>query len=549
MNFRLRICFTGLSVNSFLCLLLIAALFSATSASAQSAIARARYGAYPITGKGLKLLKRDVKSDDKLRKVNRARCKNRKLAVSAAACDREGDKLSNGFEKRRLKTSPKSIDTDNDALRDRLEILKYSTNPLVADTDGDGMSDGDEVLIHHTNPRVADTPVCVPPNFDQNGDTTSFDIPAGLSGNTSRGSTVYTQRCRGCHSNAPAEKGTNSAFNNLKASIAAAPMGITNISDASLADLVAYLNRSQTGGSGNCETATPTPGPNSTATPLPTATTTPGIEQGCTNQYFDASGNTTVFGIPASNVGQITRGSSYYSNNCSSCHGARGDGFTFSQMQNSVTGPAMNINWVQTSEYADLTAYANRALANVGCNGQPTPTPTPVITATATSTPYVSECSNEFFDASGNTTQFGNSPLSGNIDAGSSYYGLACSSCHGELGTGFTNSALRSAVTGPLMNINSVSDQHYADLVAFLNRASAPQNCGTPAPTPTPLDDLSAGRIVYEAACQSCHSRAREFRSLSSNGLSEAIAEENEMNGITLSAEQRRVLLAYFHSL
>jgi cytochrome c2 len=153
----------------------------------------------------------------------------------------------------------------------------------------------------------------------------------------------------------------------------------------------------------------------------------------------------------------------------------------------------------------------------------------------------------------GDTTSFGiPAPLTGNLGAGASYFPLACSSCHGEKGTNFTFDQLKAAVTGPKMNITSVTDQQYANLVAFLNRSFAPTNCGTgPTPTPTPIDDRTAGNIVFDTTCKTCHPRVTsDLRQLSSaSQLRSTIRDVRQMNNISLSNEQIRVLLIYLHSM
>lgn len=92
------------------------------------------------------------------------------------------------------------------------------------------------------------TPIATPTssgNFDAQGNVTSkgmalFMIPAGLSANIDRGKVVYDLNCTGCH----AAK-TGRPFTTLRTDIAKAPMDFdsSEITDASLADLTAYLNR------------------------------------------------------------------------------------------------------------------------------------------------------------------------------------------------------------------------------------------------------------------------------------------------------------------
>lgn len=281
----------------------------------------------------------------------------------------------------------------------------------------------------------------------------------------------------------------------------------------------------------------------------------------CLPPNFDADGNTTQFSIPSGLIGNQARGQAVYSRACSLCHSGieKGTNFTFPRLKLRISQAPMFITSISDSDLADLVSRLNRTqLGGTGtCTGLPTPTPEPMPTTptnpTATPTPLPtipsSGCSNQYFDQNGNTSQFGiPAPLVGNINAGISYYNLACTSCHGEKGTNFTYAQLKTAVNGPLMNIN-LPDQTFANLTAFLNRSSAPQNCGTPAPTPTPLDNISAGRIIFESTCQSCHSRPREFRNLSLSELNSKLRDVREMRGIQLTADQKTKLLAYLHSL
>jgi hypothetical protein len=82
-------------------------------------------------------------------------------------------------------------------------------------------------------------------NFDAQGNVTVkgmaiFMIPAGLGANIERGKLVYDLNCTGCH-----VAKTGRPFTTLRTKIAEAPMDFdsSEIPDASLADLTAYLNR------------------------------------------------------------------------------------------------------------------------------------------------------------------------------------------------------------------------------------------------------------------------------------------------------------------
>jgi len=508
-------------------------LIAIPNSEAQSIAGKKRYGQYPILGAGLKRFRNDLRKDKKMYAQHKIRCKNKKFAKIFDMCDFEFDKILNMREKV-LGTNKFSKDTDSDRLSDRFEIISSHTNPILADTDGDGVIDGDEVLIFHTNPLIPDyNPSCSDPVFDQEGNTTSFKIPPPNIGNIARGQSAFSDKCTICH--AAANVGTTLDYPELKLRISSPPMSFPSnyVKENTLSDIVAFLRQNDSERPG-CS-ATP-------LTPIPS----------CKNQYFDEGGNTSGFGIPNSLIGNINRGKAYFDLKCTTCHADRGQGFVFDRLKASVTGPLMNISYVNDAEFADLIAYANRALANIGCNGTPIPSATATGTPAATPTMISIGCANQYFDASGNTllNQFGiPSPLVGNIGQGQGLYNLACSSCHGEKGTNFNYSQLQAAVTGPLMKISTVSAQQYAHLVAFLNRSSAAQNCGAPTATPTPINDIAAGQTVYQFTCQSCHNRASEFRSLTKSKLLGAIKEKPEMKNIKLSDEQIRVLLIYLHTL
>ncbi len=169
------------------------------------------------------------------------------------------------------------------------------------------------------------------------------------------------------------------------------------------------------------------------------------------------------------------------------------------------------------------------------------------------------------YDANGNTNSFGiPAGLSGNITSGNGQFNTTCKRCHAiDKGVNLAFAQLKGAVTGPPMNITTLSDQNFADLVSYLNRSkdNGVRVCPTPDPgagpvptpmptaTPTPLDDRSAGQLVFQGTCQACHSNARQFRNLTRAKLEEAIAEKPQMRGITLTEEEYRVLFIYFRSL
>jgi mono/diheme cytochrome c family protein len=371
-----------------------------------------------------------LRHDDARRRKGREKCRDKSYQrlnknFCSSIADPDHERLSNRLE-RRLGTNPKKADSDGDGVNDRQELLN-GTDPLNPDSDGDG---------------VPDSPgACLPPNFDANGDTTQFGIPAPLVGNQARGAAQYQQSCNICHPDGT--HGLNLTFTILKAKLAGPPMNITSLSDQQLADLVAHLNRSQTGGGGNCSTPSSPVDPGATPAPASTPSGTP-----CPGGNFDSAGNTTtegiaLFGIPSPLVGNINAGAVKYTDSCNGCHGSAepGGAMTYPQLVAKVTGSAS-------------------------------------------------------------------------------------------------------------MNSISVSDQQFADLAAYLHRSDAGGNCGgTPAATPTPLNDHDAGKQVYDLKCRVCHNNPDEdLLHLTRRKLDRAIAEKRDMNGIQLTEEQYRTLLIYLQN-
>lgn len=105
-------------------------------------------------------------------------------------------------------------------------------------------------------------------NFDSQGNTTAFSIPAPLVGNVSAGQSQYSATCITCHIPSGGDKGTNRTFTELGVAFTTNVFmngtlgGPVTLNDQQVANLAAYLNRNNFGG---CTSTTPTP----TATPSP----------------------------------------------------------------------------------------------------------------------------------------------------------------------------------------------------------------------------------------------------------------------------------------
>lgn len=94
-----------------------------------------------------------------------------------------------------------------------------------------------------STPRPTRTPAPSPiptDSFDAGGNTSSFGIPQGLTGNISQGRAIVQARCEACH----VERGSNYTFSRIKTTIEGPSMNVF-LSNADLADLTAYLNRNQ----------------------------------------------------------------------------------------------------------------------------------------------------------------------------------------------------------------------------------------------------------------------------------------------------------------
>jgi hypothetical protein len=111
-----------------------------------------------------------------------------------------------------------------------------------------------------------------------------------------------------------------------------------------------------------------------------------------------------------------------------------------------------------------------------GSEATPTPLPSgggPEIPVTQT--PGVERptpISNSPFDAQGNTSAFGiPAGLSGNITTGRRLYQQQCSSCHGEFGSGWRFSRLKTRIAQAPMFL-SIPDRDLSNIIAFLNRGS-----------------------------------------------------------------------------
>ena len=76
---------------------------------------------------------------------------------------------------------------------------------------------------------------------------------------------------------------------------------------------------------------------------------------------FDAQGNTSMFGIPAGMMGNVTAGQAVWSGSCTNCHATGSkDGLGYSTLQSALNISAMSGLNVTSQQMADLVAYLNR---------------------------------------------------------------------------------------------------------------------------------------------------------------------------------------------
>lgn len=94
-----------------------------------------------------------------------------------------------------------------------------------------------EVVQTQTDNPSPQTPSDGP--FDKDGNTKSFGIPEGMSGNAHAGKKIYFSKCAGCH---PSIVGKHSSYQTLTGWLRKTPMDSLGIKPQQTADLVAYLN-------------------------------------------------------------------------------------------------------------------------------------------------------------------------------------------------------------------------------------------------------------------------------------------------------------------
>ncbi len=121
------------------------------------------------------------------------------------------------------------------------------------------------------SPEPTATPPCVggTPNFDSQGNTTAFGIPAPLVGNITAGQSQYTTTCATCHLPAGGVRGAGMDFGKLKTAFSTNLFmngtygGPVNLSDQQIANVVAYVRKNETVSCqpGSMPTPTPTPNP------------------------------------------------------------------------------------------------------------------------------------------------------------------------------------------------------------------------------------------------------------------------------------------------
>lgn len=116
-----------------------------------------------------------------------------------------------------------------------------STNMITTDDPNEPQGpDGTPALPNEDPELIEKDPPTPVSNFDDQGNTTSFGIPAGLVGNIGEGRQQWRNRCQECHP--VTQNGRGYSFRRIKRAIESPPMNLS-LPERVLADITAYLNR------------------------------------------------------------------------------------------------------------------------------------------------------------------------------------------------------------------------------------------------------------------------------------------------------------------
>jgi mono/diheme cytochrome c family protein len=189
-----------------------------------------------------------------------------------------------------------------------------------------------------TTPPASETPAV--PADPPATTTSSFGIPAGLTGTVATGESLFAQTCTGCHASLGARN-----YPQLAAAMSIPAMSSLNLSQQQLADLTAYLNRASI-------PAAPT---------TPPATTDPPVVPPSNPGTTPTVDTTTGFGIPSGFTGSVSAGQGVFTASCAGCHSSLGPR-TYTQIDSALAAiSAMRSLNLSQQQIADLTAYLNRA--------------------------------------------------------------------------------------------------------------------------------------------------------------------------------------------
>ncbi len=125
---------------------------------------------------------------------------------------------------KRLKVPCKLATCTAKLLRLKVPCKKAATGPTPVPT---------------SQPTPTPTASPAPGNFDSNGNTTKFGIPAGVTGNITRGGPVWSGSCSRCHGS----QKTNRTYQQINGAFSFPEMSSLHLSVQQVADLTAYLNR------------------------------------------------------------------------------------------------------------------------------------------------------------------------------------------------------------------------------------------------------------------------------------------------------------------
>ena len=329
-----------------------------------TAFVRAHGGPRSALGAARRLLLRDTDLD------GIPNCLERVLGLNPRRADSKNDGIEDAD---RVQISGHSIgelydlglfDSDGDGLNDAAEFSESPKKVYLADSVGDGLLDGERALLsqvredddddddddddrpHRTPtptpiPSATATPTPTMPPATPVPTVTASPSPSATPG----GDNINTKakKCRKLRARMK-ELRLSRNFDSLQRKYAKRCKKAKKPTPAPTKKPTASPTAKPTGNPNPNPTATATPKPTATATPKPTATATP---------------KPTATPTPTPSGGNAAAGRSFYSANCTSCHGVK-SGKSASQIQSSMSSVSSHSvvkSRVTSQVLADLAAY------------------------------------------------------------------------------------------------------------------------------------------------------------------------------------------------